>query len=115
MQGHIEKKNNKLIFANKYSGSNLEDYFKLRKELFDLQIADQYTQKIVMEHDTKNVNKVQEGKKEQLENKLFGQFKIKTKYMKQNVKENILKALVDVKTKLLEEYHHSNVPYPSFR
>ena len=29
--------------------------------------------------------------------------------MKQNVKENILNALVDVKTKLLEEYHISNV------
>ena len=35
--------------------------------------------------------------------------------MKQNVKENILKALVDVKTKLLEEYHHSNVVNFSFR
>jgi hypothetical protein len=29
--------------------------------------------------------------------------------MKKQVKENILNALVDVKIKLLEEYHSSNV------
>ena len=70
--------------------------------MFDLQIADQYTQRIVKEHDKKNVNKVTENKQEQLESKLFGEFKIKTKFMKQRVKENILNALVDVKVKLLE-------------
>jgi hypothetical protein len=31
MEGHIDKKNNQVIFAKKYTGSNLDDYFKLRK------------------------------------------------------------------------------------
>lgn len=35
--------------------------------------------------------------------------------MKKQVKENILNALVDVKMKLLEEYHYSNVPISSHR
>lgn len=49
MDGHIQKKNNQVIFTNKYSGTNLDNYFKLRSELLDLQLADQYTQKIVRE------------------------------------------------------------------
>ena len=57
MEGHIAKKNNQIIFSNKYSGNNLDDYFKLRKELFDLQIADQYTKRIVREHEEKVVQK----------------------------------------------------------
>lgn len=49
MDGHIQKKNNQVIFTSKYSGTNLDNYFKLRSELLDLQLADQYTQKIVRE------------------------------------------------------------------
>lgn len=57
MEGHIEKKSNQVLFKNKYSSSNLDDYFKLRKELFDLQIADQYTQKIIKDYDKKPIQK----------------------------------------------------------
>lgn len=57
MEGHVAKKDNQVIFSNKYCGSNLEDYFKLRKELFDLQLADQYTKRIVREHDENVVSK----------------------------------------------------------
>ena len=47
MEGHIEKKSTQVIFAKKYSGKKLEDYFKLRRDVLDLQIADQFTKKIV--------------------------------------------------------------------
>lgn len=51
MDGHIEKRDSQVLFSNKYSGSNLEDYFKMRKELLNLQIADQYTQKVIRERE----------------------------------------------------------------
>lgn len=47
MEGHVEKKNNQVIFKNKYSGTNLESYFNLRKELLDLVLAEQHTQSII--------------------------------------------------------------------
>lgn len=85
MEGHIEKRNNQVIFKNKYAGTNLESYFKLRKELLDLLIAEQHTQAIIsqpLDAETKQQN-LQSDTNEQ---KIFSEFKIKTKYMKSKVK-----------------------------
>ena len=49
MEGHVEKKRNQVAFAKKYLGSNLEDYFNMRRDLLNLQIVDQYTKKIIEE------------------------------------------------------------------
>ena len=102
MEGHIEKKSTQVIFAKKYSGKNLEDYFKLRRDVLDLQIADQFTKKIVQENEERPKRLENKDASDNLENKLFPFFKIKTKFMKSQVKENILNALADVKMQLLE-------------
>ena len=109
MEGHIERQNNQVIFNKKYNGTSLQDYFKLRSDIVDLQIADQFARKIVQEQQQRPKMKQIVKSSDGLEQKLFPQFKIKTKFMKSQVKENILNALVDVKMKLLEEYHLSNV------
>ena len=49
MEGHVEKKRNQVAIAKKYLGSNLEDYFNMRRDLLNLQIVDQYTKKIIEE------------------------------------------------------------------
>jgi hypothetical protein len=49
MEGHVEKKSNQVIFAKKYVGNSLEDYFNMRRDLLNLQIADQYAKKIIEE------------------------------------------------------------------
>lgn len=87
MQGHIEKRDNQVIFSNKYLGSNLEDYFVMRRDLLDLVMVDQYTRQIVgnaggASEDVKD----SAGQRENVENKLFGQFRIKTKFMKNHVR-----------------------------
>lgn len=86
MEGHIEKKNNKVLFSKKYAGSNLEDYFKSRSELLDLQLADQYAQKVVREQQNPAPKHPEKNHKDDLENKLFSEFKIKTKFMKKQVR-----------------------------
>ena len=83
------QKGNSLLFAKKYQGNQLEDYLKLRKELLDLKMADQYTKSMVRGQSHQNLEKVQQPKSYDL----FSELKIKTKYIKPKVKENIIKAL----------------------
>lgn len=56
MEGHLEKRSNQVMFAKKYTGTNLEEYFKMRRELLDLQIADQYAKKIIEEQEVRPKN-----------------------------------------------------------
>lgn len=104
----------KFFFGNKYKDHNLEMYFKERKQFADLMFSQahydnilQSSKKIEAANDAKlSINK---NKREIMQNKIFSEFKIKTKFMKEKVKNNILVALVDVKTQLLKQYHSENV------
>ena len=52
----------------------------------------------------KNEPKVHEKKNPDID-KIFPEFCIKTKYLKKQVRENILQVIFDVKKGLLQEYH----------
>lgn len=67
-----------------------------------------YDDMIEMNKTRKNEAKIYEKKDPDL-NKIFPQFNIKTKYMKKQVKQNILKVIFDVKKQLLKQYHEANV------
>lgn len=58
----------------------------------------------------KNEAKVSDKKDPDL-GKIFPEFNIKTKYMKKQVKDNVLKVIFDVKKELLHQYQISNVNF----
>lgn len=99
MEGHVERRSNQVIFANKYAGSNLEQYFTLRRDLVDLVTVEQHTRQLLEAPSQQQ----HQGRTQQepVDPKLFPDFKIKTKFMKQRVRENILAAVAEVKLQLL--------------
>jgi hypothetical protein len=99
MEGHVEKRSNQVIFANKYAGSNLEEYFALRRDLVDLVTVEQHTRQL-LEAPSQQPDQGRTAQ-EAVDPKLFPDFKIKTKFMKQRVRENILQAVAEAKLQLL--------------
>lgn len=77
--------------------------------------CDKFYEQMIQEGGSRKNQPKASEKKEPDVNKIFPEFNIKTKYMKKQVKDNILKVVYDVKAQLLKEYHLSNVTTSSLR
>lgn len=110
-------------FKNKYKDNYLEMYFKQRKEFAELIFNQQAYDKIIGEgHTGEDEQQVGQSQRmdsklkslkgmrfQDINNKLFPQFQIKTKFLKPNVKLTIANLITDIKKQLIHQYFVDNV------